>query len=291
MKLTTNDIFSIINSLKHSFCRLIIGKQSNYYISELIKKSIKKQKLTILSEISAQIKDLAVNEYGTHPIQTFIERTSSKEEITIIINAISSPSTFMKLCTDPNGTYVIQKIILFVSEMYRIQINSLILNNILSLSVDLCGVRVVQNFILTCENLQSLYYIGNIYNNNILYLGNDKYGNYAFQCYIKTICSNRELFNMISYEIYLNLFELSVNEYGYHIIDVYLDNITRNNKQVIYNTLYTERLIYVMYVNKYSRYVVNKIVKGFEDKDRYQILNELKRVKFKNVWFSFVRYY
>ena len=96
---------------------------------------------------------------------------------------------------------------------------------------------------------------------------------------------------MISYEIYLNLFELSVNEYGYHIIDVYLDNITRNNKQVIYNTLYTERLIYVMYVNKYSRYVVNKIVKGFEDKDRYQILNELKRVKFKNVWFSFVRYY
>lgn len=56
MKLTTNDIFSIINSLKHSFCRLIIGKQSNYYISELIKKSIKKQKLTILSEISAQIK-------------------------------------------------------------------------------------------------------------------------------------------------------------------------------------------------------------------------------------------
>ena len=88
MKLTTNDIFSIINSLKHSFCRLIIGKQSNYYISELIKKSIKKQKLTILSEISAQIKDLAVNEYGTHPIQTFFERTSSKEEITIIINAI-----------------------------------------------------------------------------------------------------------------------------------------------------------------------------------------------------------
>ena len=34
-----------------------------------------------------------------------------------------------------------------------------------------------------------------------------------------------------------------------------------------------------------------QIVKGFEDKDRYQILNELKRVKFKNVWFSFVRYY
>ena len=94
----------------------------------------------------------------------------------------------MKLCTDPNGTYVIQKIILFFSEMYRLQINSLILNNILSLSVNLCGVRVVQKFILTCENVQNLYYIGNIYNNNILYLGNDKYGNYAFQCFIKKIC-------------------------------------------------------------------------------------------------------
>ena len=123
-----------------------MGKQTNYYISDLIKQSTKKQKLLILSEIYEDIKKLSINDYGTHPIQTFIERASSKEEISLITNSISNQNTFIKLSTDKNGTYVVQKILLFFNEQFRPIINTLILNNILTLSVDMSGVRVVQKF-------------------------------------------------------------------------------------------------------------------------------------------------
>ena len=98
--LGTNGIFSLITSLKNNFTRLIMGKQTNYYISDLIKKSTKKQKLLILSEIYDDIKNLSINDYGTHPIQTFIVRASSKEEICLITNSISNQYTFLKLSTE-----------------------------------------------------------------------------------------------------------------------------------------------------------------------------------------------
>ena len=72
--------------------------------------SVESTAIVLLREIYSQISKLAINEYGTHPIQTFVERASSKEEITMIINSISKKNSFVNICTNVNGTFVIQKI-------------------------------------------------------------------------------------------------------------------------------------------------------------------------------------
>ena len=111
--LSAKDLNMVISNLKGHFANLIIGKHSNYFMTDLIKKATKKQKILILREVYSQIGRLAINEYGTHPIQTFVERASSKEEITMIINSIAKKNSFLNLCTNSNGTFVIQKIISF----------------------------------------------------------------------------------------------------------------------------------------------------------------------------------
>ena len=94
--LTTKDTYTLLNNLKGTFASLIVGKHSNYYISDLIRKCTKKQKLSILREIYSQIDKLAINEYGTHPIQTFVEHASSKDELIMLITSKAQTSSFFQ---------------------------------------------------------------------------------------------------------------------------------------------------------------------------------------------------
>ena len=75
-QLTVSKIEELIPKLKGRFFNLMNGKNSNYIMSELIQNASKKQKLIILSEIYNQIDILAINEYGSHPLQALIEKAS-----------------------------------------------------------------------------------------------------------------------------------------------------------------------------------------------------------------------
>ena len=71
-------ISKIVNNLKGSYLSLIFGKNSNYFISVLIQKATKMQKIEILEEIEEDIPRIAINEFASHPLQTIIEKASSK---------------------------------------------------------------------------------------------------------------------------------------------------------------------------------------------------------------------
>ena len=136
-----------------------------------------------------------------------------------------------------------------------------------------------KNFISTCEDLQNLYYICNVFSANILFLAENKYANYAYQCLLQKVVSNPQLFNYLSYNIYSNFYELSMNQYGYHIVEFYIDNINRSNKKLILNELIHKELISHMYTNKYSRYVLNKVTKGIDNKDRMKVIQKIENLK------------
>ena len=222
----------------------------------------------------SQIGRLAINEYGTHPIQTFVERASSKEEITMIINSIAKKNSFLTLCTNSNGTFVIQKIISFFTETFRGKINSLILENILPLSSDIYGVCVVQKFISSCEDYPTLVFLSNVFNLNISFLAENQYSNYSYQCLVKKVKPYPEL---ISNGILSNFIQLSINQYGNHIIEIYLDNISKNKKKKIFIELSNQGLLLQMYMNKYGKYMINKLLNGFECLERAQFMIQLKQ--------------
>ena len=70
-----------------------------------------------------------------------------------------------------------------------------------------------------------------------------------------------------------------MNQYGYHIVEFYIDNINRSNKKLILNELIHKELISHMYTNKYSRYVLNKVTKGIDNKDRMKVIQKIENLK------------
>lgn len=278
-ELKAKDITGIIKNLKYNFISLIVGKHSNYFISDLIKKSTKRQKITILREIYSEIGKLAVSEYGSHPIQTFIERASSKEEITMLVNALSKRYFFVQLCIHPHGNFVIQKLLTFFNEQYREKINQLIIENILVLATNIHGVCVVQKFIFTCEHYQKLSLLTSVFSLNLLTLGTNQYGNYACQCLLKKVGAFPDLYQSLSNGVLFNFISLSMNQYGNHLVDIFLESINKIEKMRIFDELYPLGIIHKLYKDKYGRYIVFKILNSFEFCERSNILCLIKNAK------------
>ena len=171
------------------------------------------------------------------------------------INSIAKKNSFVNICTNVNGTFVIQKILTFFNETFRGKINALILENILPLSSDIHGVCVVQKFISSCEDYNTLVFLSKVFNQNIFFLGENQYSNYAYQVLLKKTKLYQELNELLSNGILSNFIRLSMNQYGNHIVGLLLQ----------------------MYMSKYGKYMINKLLNGFECLERAQYMLQLKQ--------------
>ena len=100
-------IHSLFLNLKRAYANLIHGKNSNYLINCLIRKLNTEEKIEILNEIRTEISKMSIHEYGSHPIQCFIENLSSNREISILLSSLSNKYKFVSICNNSNG--LIQK--------------------------------------------------------------------------------------------------------------------------------------------------------------------------------------
>ena len=180
-------IQSIFINLKGYYANLIYGKNSNYFMSCLIKKLNSAQKIEILTEIQCEIVKMSIHEYGSHPIQCFIENISSNKEISILLSSLSNKYKFVLICNNSNGTHVIQKLIANITERSRNALSELILGNINMIINDMNGVCVVVKNILHCEDISMLKSIVCVISNNITMYSNNKYSNYAVQALIRKL--------------------------------------------------------------------------------------------------------
>lgn len=259
-KMTQKEISLILTQLKGNYSKVICGKYSNYFINDLIKKATKKHKIQILREIYLVIDKLAMHEYGTHPIQTLVEKASSKEEIVMIINSISNKNKFLTLAKNPSGTFVIQKIITNFHENYRKKINTLLIENLLNLSLDVHGVCVVKKFISNCEDQNMLYVIVSVFLSNFMQISENKYGNYAIQSLIDKLYFHKNLFGFLKQKIVSHFVELSTSSFGVHIVDSFLKKLTVEEKQSIFYYLTGNLLIQKMYLNKNGKTILYKLL-------------------------------
>ena len=206
----------IIQKLQGNFSNLMQGNNSNYFISDLIKKCTKKQKIIILNEIFNNIVNLSLNEYSNHCIQTLIEKASSKEEIILIINSLShNKEKVLDICKNEYGSFVIQKILTYFNENYRYKINEIILKNLYELCIDMYGVCVVKKFINNTNNqIYCNILIKNIFI-NFYKIAKNNYGNYAIQNLIDKFYKNENfmnyLLNLIFYNNINNFLDISIN--------------------------------------------------------------------------------
>ena len=174
-------IESILSELKGEFRDIMKDKNGNYFCSDLIKVCDQSERIKILEEIHLFLSEECVNNFATHPIQTLIEFSSSEREYTLILASFNDYNKLLFASLDPNGAYVIQKIIERIPEKYRTQFNNTFITFISFVSMQKFGIITVKKFISCTKNTEIMAEILKLIYKNFMCLAVNKYGNYLIQ--------------------------------------------------------------------------------------------------------------
>ena len=116
-------IDKIVNELITTYNYVMKNKNGNYFLVDLIKVCKPEHRLTILSEIYKTIADDCTDKFASHPIQALIDYSNSEEEYNLILYSFNDYNKTLLACLEPNGSYVIQKIISHIPEKYKKKFN------------------------------------------------------------------------------------------------------------------------------------------------------------------------
>ena len=85
LKGMSKDILNgLIKEMKGYFSIIIKNKNGNYFCSDLFKACDKEQRIEILKEITNNLSDDCIDEFGTHPIQTLMELAECEDEYKLL---------------------------------------------------------------------------------------------------------------------------------------------------------------------------------------------------------------
>ena len=137
---------------------------------------------------------------------------------------------------DPNGSYVIQKIIMRIPERFRTDFNLIFVSFISFVSTQKFGIVAVKKFISSTKNEQITAQILNTIRNNFMNLARDKYGNYLIQ-YLLEKWGKFPEGNEIKELIIKNFKILSQIKYSSFICESFIKIITEEEKMRLLQTL------------------------------------------------------
>jgi hypothetical protein len=120
-------------------------------------------------------------------MQKLIELITTNDEIFIINQLIDDEQLILSLCLHQHASHVIKNIIQFFPESKREGVNNVVVNNFISLSLNMYGICVLKNFLYSniCPKLRKALvkslteYIVDISTNN--------FGNYVLQFAIQVL--------------------------------------------------------------------------------------------------------
>ena len=222
-------IESIVNELKGEYRNIISDKNGNYFCNDLFRICNQEQRIKILSELYQTLSDDAVDNFASHPIQTLVDFASCEEEYKLILYSFNDYNKLLSASLDPNGSYVIQKIILRIPERFRADFNLIFVSFISFVSTQKFGIVAVKKFISSTKNEQITAQILNIIRTNFMNLARDKYGNYLIQ-YLLEKWGKYPEGNEIKDLIIKNFKILSQIKYSSFICESFIKNMTNEEK-------------------------------------------------------------
>ena len=134
----------LVNELKGEYRNIISDKNGNYFCNDLFRICNQEQRIKILKELHQTLSDDAVNNFASHPIQTLIEFASCEEEYKLILYSFNDYNKLLLASLDPNGSYVIQKIIMRIPERFRPDFNLIFVSFISFVSTQKFGIVAVK---------------------------------------------------------------------------------------------------------------------------------------------------
>ena len=226
----------------------------NYFFQKLIKDSTEAITSNIISYILEDIIDISKDDSGTFSVQALINEISAKNDIIKIVQIIKGHE--IDMIYDKNATYVIQKIILKFPDIYRTELNEIILNNFSKLCLDVNGICIVKNFIKTNTIESNTQRMKIIISNNFVLLAQSPFGNYAIQFLIEKLktCELNEIFGVLIDRI----FKLSIQQFSSNVVEKALEKMDNINLEKALDKLFFQGKFIFLLKNKFGKFVIIK---------------------------------
>ena len=222
----------IVKELRGIYRDIIKDKNGNYFCSNLFKICEQSQRIIILTELTKYINEDCADRFDTHPIQALIQFSTCEEEYRLILNSFNDLNKFFCASFDPLDRYVIQKILEYIPEKYRIQFDLLFISFTPLLSLKQYGICAIEKFVLYSKNEDLIEKMINLIINNFVQIATNNYGNFLIQFMLKKW--NKTIFgNKLKQAIRDNFKILYENKYACYICDLYLKFASKEEKAQI----------------------------------------------------------
>ena len=236
MESSDEQVKLIANELKGRYRQLILDKNGNFLCKDLFPICDQNERIEILKELSPTLSVDCCNNFGTHPIQALIDYSSTKREYELILFSFNDNNNLLMASINPNGAYVIKKIIKRIPEKFRGKFNYNFVSSLVFLSKQQFGVISAKKFIKYTKSETITKNIMNIIRTNFMSLAMDNYGNYLIQFLMEkwtNLTEGNEIKNLIK-----NNFEaLNKSKISTYICKKYLELEKNNNKSLNSNKL------------------------------------------------------
>jgi len=229
-------IKNIVEELRGKYRQLILDKNGNFFCKDLFKICDQKERIEILKELSSTLSEDCCNNYGTHPIQTLVEFSSCEEEYKLILCSFDDYNKLLFATVDPNGAYVIQKIITRIPERFRGDFNFIFSSFICFVCKQKYGIVTVKKFIEYTKSEAITQQILNLIKLNFMNFALDKYGNYLIQ-YLLEKWTNFPEGKEIKDLIFMNFNEMCKSKYSSFVCELFVKMLNNDEKNQIVKTL------------------------------------------------------
>jgi hypothetical protein len=236
MESSDEEIILIVHELKGEFRKLIFDKNGNFFCKDLFKICGQRERVIILKELYQTISEDCCNNYATHPIQALIEFSSCEEEYKLILYSFNDYNKLLLATTDPNGSYVIQKIIIRIPERFRANFNFLFSSFIGFVCKKKYGIVAVKKFIEFTRGESTTQQIMNAIKLNFMNFAVDNYGNYLIQFILEKFANfpeGKEIKNLL----FQNFNVMCKSKYSSFICELYVKILTSEDKNELIKTL------------------------------------------------------
>ena len=263
-EINKDTINNIIQELSGTFSKIIKNKNGNYFCTDLFKLCDKNQRILILKEISHFLSKDCIDEYGTHPIQTLIELSKCEEEYKLILSSFNDYNSILNASLNQNGSYAIQKIIVFIPERYRMEFNLLFIKYLSILSMDMYGVCTVKKFIRYTKNELLIKQILNIILNNFINISENQYGNYLIQFILEYWWNSNE--GIYLKKLCITKFHiLATNHYSSYLCDLFIKLSNYEEKKILLSSLIKDKTYTYIYNNNNGNIIINKLINSLNN--------------------------
>ena len=260
----------MVNELKGYYREIILDKNGNYLISDLIKVCQQKHRIQILEELSPTLSEDCLNCFATHPIQTLIDRSAGETEYKYILMSFNDYNKFLTASLDPNGAYTIKKIIERIPFQFRSEFNYIFVSFIGFTSKTKFGIITVKKFIACSKSDTINSLVMNFVRNNFMDLAVNQYANYLIQ-FLLELWNNTTEGNELKEMIFKNFQAMCEKKYSSFICESFIKIISEEEKNELIKTLDFD------YILKSNNKHLIKIMKYL---GIYQNENENKDFKF-----------